>query len=166
MDTIAILEGAFPLYRHLTASLAGDYPLPPLLFGQSPAELLPHGPLALLVLSPDGAVTPEDDLPPCRLLLLPGEGAGLVTQVRASCAMSYGTSPKDSITFSGTGGAGLSLSIQRELITLGGGTVERQELILPTPAHFTPAFTLAWAGTLLIMGVSPEELPGLAGALR
>ena len=50
-------------------------------------------------------------------------------------------------------------TIQRELVTLGGAVVEQQELVLPFSTGASPLPFLAAAGTLLLLGVSPEELP-------
>ena len=47
----------------------------------------------------------------------------------------------------------------RELVTLGGAVVEQQELVLPFSTGASPLPFLAAAGTLLLLGVPPEELP-------
>ena len=76
--------------------------------------------------------------------------------------MSYGTSPRDTLTFSSLEGDRLCLAVQRELVTLGGAVVEQQELVLPFSTGASPLPFLAAAGTLLLLGVPPEELPGAA----
>jgi hypothetical protein len=48
------------------------------------------------------------------------------------------------------------LTLQRDIVTLDGRRLERQEIPLPPTSH--PEKTLAAAGALLITGCSPEEL--------
>ena len=50
------------------------------------------------------------------------------------------------------------MALQRELVTLEGTVVEQQELVLPFPLEESPLPFLAVAGTLLLLGVPPEEL--------
>ena len=54
----------------------------------------------------------------------------------------------------------------RELVTVEGRVVERQELPLRLPDHMSPLPVLAAAGALLLLGVPPEELGRDRGAVR
>ena len=83
----------------------------------------------------------------------------LARALNARQAVSYGTSPRDTLTFSSLEGDRLCLAVQRELVTLGGAVVEQQELVLPFSTGASPLPFLAAAGTLLLLGVPPEELP-------
>ena len=87
----------------------------------------------------------------------------LARALRASQAVSYGTSPRDTLTFSSLEGDRLCLAVQRELVTLEGAVVEQQELVLPFPTGASPLPALAAAGVLLLAGVPPEELPARLG---
>ena len=148
MPTIAVLEGAPRLAPLLARAL------PPSLAALS----APDRPADLLVLAPDlrGRSVP---CPPCRILLTPGLTAP--PDPAAPSVVSYGPSPRDTLTFSSLRDGGMVLALQRELVTLGGRRVERQELALPVRGE--PLLTLAWAGTLLLAGAEPEALAGLAG---
>ena len=53
----------------------------------------------------------------------------------------------------------LCFAVRQELVTLGGAVVEQQELVLPFSTGASPLPFLAAAGTLLLLGVPPEELP-------
>ncbi|MFQ9916692.1 MAG: hypothetical protein ACLRWQ_10180 [Flavonifractor plautii] len=66
--------------------------------------------------------------------------------------------PRDTLTFSSLEGT-VPVAVQRELVTLGGAVVEQQELVLPFSTGASPLPFLAAAGTLLLLGVPPEELP-------
>lgn len=75
-------------------------------------------------------------------------------------AVSYGTSPKDTLTFSSLEGDQICLALQRELVASQGRVVEQQEFVLPFPAGEAPLPFLAAAGVLLLLG----EPPGVLGA--
>lgn len=119
--------------------------------GRHPAELLTVSPAAR-GWAGAGAV-------PCGTVLLPGTAGPLARALNARQAVSYGTSPRDTLTFSSLEGDRLCLAVQRELVTLGGAVVEQQELVLPFSTGASPLPFLAAAGTLLLLGVPPEELP-------
>ena len=114
--------------------------------GRHPAELA-GARLELLTVSPAARGWAGAGAVPCGTVLLPGT------------AGSYGTSPRDPLTFSSLEGDRLCLAVQRELVTLGGAVVEQQELVLPFSTGASPLPFLAAAGTLLLLGVPPEELP-------
>lgn len=115
----------------------------------------------LLAISPAAASEVAAPLPPCRLLLLPGTETALLRHCSASCVMSYGASPKDSLTISSLDPPLVSLAFLRELPTLTGGIVERQELPFPLQGG-EPALSLLFrVGLLLVLGLPVEELPAL-----
>ena len=143
MPTAAVREPA-PLLTPLLART-----LPPGLARLVP----PDRPADLLVIAPGGKALPPV---PCRTLLIPGHISP--TPLSPAQAVSYGPSPRDTITFSSLGSRRLVLSLQREIVTLTGTRLERQEF--PVPDRGGVCLTLAWAGTLLLAGVPPEQLAG------
>ena len=130
--------------------------------GRHPAELAAV-PLELLVISPGALGWAGAGAVHCRTVLLPGAAGPLARTLQAGQAVSYGTSPRDTLTFSSLEGDRLCLAVQRELVPLSGPVVEQQELVLPFPTGASPLPFLAAAGALLLCGVPPEELPRLAG---
>lgn len=111
---------------------------------------------ALLVVSPRAAVRGLRLPRQCRTALLPGGMGGVLPQ--AASAVSYGTSPRDSITISSREGNTLWAALQRELVTVDGRVVERQEFPLSLKPGEEELPALASAGALLLLGVLPEEL--------
>lgn len=121
---------------------------------------------ALLVISP-GAVAAHLPLPcACRTVLLPGDAGAVLHSLRAASAVSYGTSPRDSLTISSRAGGQLWAALQRELVTVDGQVVERQEFPLPLPVQGNEGPALAVAGALLLLGVAPEDLGGTGNSGR
>ena len=116
------------------------------------------GPSGLLVISPRAAGSGSLRVPPCRAVLLPGEGGGALGELRAASAVSYGLSPRDSLTLSSRERERLWCALQRELVTLDGAVVERQEFPVLPPPGLEPLSALAAAGALLLLGVPPERL--------
>ncbi len=121
------------------------------------ARHTPGGP-ALVVVSPEaarlGLPLPET----CRTVLLPGRAGRAAGGLRASSAVSYGTSPKDTLTVSSREEGRLWAALQRELVTVDGQVVERQEFPLELGRDGRVLSALAVAGALLLLGVPPEEL--------
>ena len=109
----------------------------------------------LLVVSP-GAVIGRTKLPrSCHTALLPGwldERAPFC----AASAVSYGLDPRDSLTVSSRAGGLLWVALQRELVTVEGRVLERQEF--PVRLSREELSTLAVAGALILLGVPPEAL--------
>ena len=105
---------------------------------------------ALLVVSPQAAAEGAELPGACRTILLPGDAGRMLEGLRAASAVSYGSSPRDR----------LWAALQRELVTLGGQVVERQEFPLPLGPDGRAMSDLAVAGALLLLGVPPEELEG------
>ncbi len=118
---------------------------------------------ALLVVSPKAAARGRDLPGACRTVLLPGDAGGMLDGLRAASAVSYGVSPRDSLTISSREGRRLWAALQRELVTVGGQVVERQEFPLTMTPGAGELSTLAVAGALLLLGVPPEALnPGVS----
>ena len=113
---------------------------------------------ALLVVSPEAARRGLPLPEACRTVLLPGDAGGLLEGVRAASAVSYGASPRDSLTISSRAGGRLWAALQRELVTVDGQVVERQEFPLAPPPGGGDMPALAVAGALLLLGVPPEAL--------
>ena len=111
---------------------------------------------ALLVVSPRAAARGLRMPRQCRTVLLPGGMGGVLPQ--AASAVSYGTSPRDSLTISSREGSTLWAALQRELVTVEGRVVERQEFPLALRPGEEELSALAAAGALLLLGVPPEEL--------
>ena len=119
----------------------------------APAEISRVKP-DLVVISP---MTPLSDPPAsvkirCGTLLLPdGAPSGGFEPDRV---VSYGMSPRDTVTLSSIGEGSCMLSLQRELPTLGGEILDQQEFIVRRDGG--SAETLATSGALLILGLKPE----------
>lgn len=113
---------------------------------------------ALLVVSPKAARRGLALPDACRTVLLPGDAGELLTGLRAASAVSYGASPRDSLTVSSREKEKLWIALQRELVTVEGQVVERQEFSLPRAPGRDELSTLAVAGALLLLGVPPESL--------
>lgn len=105
----------------------------------------------LLVCSPAAVVRSTARF---RTVLTPGGNACPASDE----AVSYGPSPRDSLTVSSITPASLVISIQRELLSLNHTTIERQELP-HIPITRSSDTTLAVAGALLLLGLPPEALP-------
>lgn len=115
---------------------------------------------ALLVVSPRAAERGMRLPRQCRTALVPGE---LNVPLRAASAVSYGVSPRDSLTISSREGDVLWAALQREVVTIDGQVIERQEFPLALEPGGEELSTLAAAGALLLLGVPLEELgPGRA----
>ena len=113
----------------------------------------------LLLVAPDW----RGPLPPgltCRALLWPGRLGPLTEALEAGWVVSYGLTPRDSLTLSSLGRESVCLALQREVVTLAGRSLEPQEVPLRGFAGVAPELTLAWAGVLLLVGVPPEKLSG------
>ncbi len=155
MYTIGILERGGSLSAFLTAHL------PHRLLEQ--ADLCPAGSLApgevldLLVVSPDWTGE-EGQVCPCRAMLIPGRLAEEAGGLSAGWAVSFGISPKDSLTLSSLGEDTILLALQREVITLTGERLDPQEFSLARGGHTAPCHVLACVGVQLLLGVSPKEV--------
>ena len=111
--------------------------LPPGVRGLERKEELAQAVWALLALTPSGLLQLEKGLVRCRVLLLPGGSPPeLAALADAECLITYGLSPRDSLTLSSLEEP--VLCVQRTLPRPGGGMVEPQEFplgALPAPAE-------------------------------
>lgn len=115
-------------------------------------------PLDLLCVSPAATGWAGLNALECRTLLLPGPAGPLARGLRCKCAVSYGASPRDTLTFSSLEGGRACAALQRELVTLDGRVVEQQEFHFSYPPQRSPLPFLAAAGALLIIGLEPVEI--------
>ena len=160
MEIVGIWETAGALEQLLLESLTDQEKSGLLLRSSDSAAPFSRGELNLLAVAPEASIPTKLTLPRCKLLLLPSGAKGLLDS-GAACVISYGTSPRDSLTFSSLDSPQLSLSIQRELLSLKGGLVERQELQLQRIEGIDPMLLLACTGLLLLLGKNPEEVPAI-----
>ena len=110
----------------------------------------------LLALTRDAAAAPFSGQLSTRNLLLPGDSEPkLALRLHASQVVSYGFSPRDTLTLSSVTGTERLLCLQRSLLTLGGRVLEPQELPL------SPALSaLSGEDALLVAGVMCfQDLP-------
>lgn len=89
----------------------------------------------------------------CRILLLP-EWVSADT-IRADCLVTYGMSPKSSVTLSSISEKFGVVAIMRELATVSGEILDRQELCVPRRDE--PDFLLAGVGAVLLLDGQPEN---------
>lgn len=113
---------------------------------------------ALLVISPRAAVHAAPTKGGCRTVLLPGDTPALEWPLQAASAVSYGPGPRNTLTLSSQEGKQLWLALQREVVTVQGQVVDRQEFSFPLPKGQSTQSALAVAGALLLLGVRPEQL--------
>lgn len=144
-------EGIYEALRPRTAGLEAEF-----LRGRHPADFLQR-PLDLLVIAPGAVGLAGSGAISCGTVLLPGAAGSQVQNLRTVSAVSYGTSPRDTLTFSSLEGEQICLALQRELVTLAGTVVEQQELVLPFPPGLSPLPFLAVTGALLLLGLAPGD---------
>ncbi len=102
----------------------------------------PHRPLPLWFPPCTAALVPGDVLPPPQFTLSP------------ATVVSYGCASCDTLTLSSLTDTRAAVAVQREFPHLGGGIVERQELVLPYTGP-DPMLFLARVGTALLLGAEP-----------
>lgn len=130
---------------------------PALIAGDHPACWADR-PLDLLILSPCATGWAGAGVIQTGTVLIPGGLGPLARSFHTRCAVSYGTSPKDSLTLSSLEGPQICIAVQRELVTVDGAVVEQQELVMPFPQGLSPQPWLAAVGALLLLGVPPEVM--------
>lgn len=111
---------------------------------------------SLVVVSPRSAR--ESALPQravCGTLLIPG---GSDSAIRAGNICTYGMSSGDLITMSSLSSSGYVISVQRELSTLTGETVDAQDIPVKRKPPMSADGTLALSAALLLLGVPPHML--------
>jgi hypothetical protein len=94
----------------------------------------------------------------CKILLVPGTAINLTTIIKAECVISYGMSKKNSVTLSSIGEGESVLTLQRELPTLNGKVLERQDILVRSKRSYSPDDIMAGVAALLLLGMNPEEL--------
>ncbi len=145
MEQVGVWSGRGRLAERLTARLGRQFSF---FTGDHPADFAQRPP-ALLVIAPDATGLAGAGLIRPRVALLPGDSVALASRVRAASAVSYGLGRRNTLTLSSLEGGSVAVALQRELVTLSGAGVERQEWVLPYDRE----------------GQSPEEFLCLVGAL-
>jgi hypothetical protein len=107
--------------------------------------------LDLLVVSPSAVGWAGAAAIYCRTVLLPDSAGLLARSLLADRAVSYGLSGRDTITLSSLEENRICVAVQREIIRLDGGLVERQELVLPRKETNSTELTLAQVGMRLLL---------------
>ena len=130
------------------------------------AALVSGAPSVRRGLRPDLLVLPVgvDQLEPlptgtsCGILLVPGSTADWAAVLSSTDIVSYGMSTQDNVSLSSIDESCVMLSLQRELTTLQGSVLERQEISVQRPRRMSPEDTMVSATALLMLGVPPEML--------
>ncbi len=112
---------------------------------------------ALLVVSPRAALR-GPIAAACRTALLPGDPPLPELELQSASAVSYGAGPRNTLTISSRTVDRLWVALQRELVTVQGQVVERQEFPWRLSPGASPQAALAVAGALLLLGIPPEQL--------
>ena len=107
--------------------------------------------LDLLIVSPEATGWAGASALTCRVALLPGGLFALNRALPSHRAVTYGNSPRDTVTLSSLSDGRAAIAVQRDFLRLDGRPVERQELVLPCP-HTCPELLLVQAGTALLLG--------------
>lgn len=111
-----------------------------------------HIPLDLLVVAPHPPLSLT--LPPCTVALVPGDVPPPQFDLPPAAVVSYGCASWDTLTLSSLTHTRAAVAVQREFPRLGGGMVERQELVLPYTGP-DPMTFLAQVGAALLVGALP-----------
>lgn len=109
----------------------------------------------LLLVSPEASGWAGGCAIQCRTALLPGSAGPLTRVLKANSAVSYGGSVRDTLTISSLEGSQICVALQRDLLTLRGATLDRQEFVLPFPPGEDPNRFLALTGARLLLTGRP-----------
>lgn len=151
MDTVGIWSNTSALAERLEARLDKGRRF---VRGSHPADF-PS--VDLLVVAPDAAGLAGLGALQPRLALLPGGCVAACRQVRAASAVSYGLGAQNTLTLSSMTGDSVNVALQREVLTLSGRTVERQEWVLPMDRALDSAdHFLCLVGALLLLDCPPD----------
>ena len=151
MEQVGVWSGRGALLERLSARVGDRFTL---FDGAHPADFARRPP-ALLVIAPDATGLAGAGLIRPRLALVPGDSAALARGVRAVSAVSYGLGRRNTLTLSSMEGGSAAVALQRELVTLSGAGVERQEWVLPFDAgQESPEEFLCLVGALLLLDQS------------
>lgn len=124
--------------------------------GEHPA-LLAGELMDLLVVSPTAVGWAGAAALYCRTVLLPDSAGPLARSLLADRVVSYGLSPRDTITVSSLEEDHICVAVQRELIRPDGRVVEQQELVLPRTGGESPELLLARTGVKLLLDQPGKE---------
>lgn len=116
------------------------------------AALLAGEVMDLLVVSPAAVGWAGAAALYCRTALLPDSAGPLARSLLAERVVSYGLNGRDTLTVSSLEEDHICVAVQRELVRLDGGLVERQELVLPRREGETAELLLARTGMRLLLG--------------
>lgn len=147
MELIGIWSGESSLCEDLSARLGGRYAFRS---GGHGAHFA-GADLSLLVITPTAVALAGAGILRPRLALLPGDNVALARRVRALSAVSYGLGAQNTLTFSSLEPDSAALALQREVHTLSGALVERQEWVLPYDGSLPPDAYLCQMGALLLL---------------
>lgn len=148
MELVGVWSGKERLGQRLEARLGRQFSF---FTGAHPADFTQRPP-ALLVIAPDATGLAGAGLIRPRVALLPGDSVALARRVRAVSAVSYGLGRRNTLTLSSMEGGSVSVALQRELMTLSGAGVERQEWVLPYDrGQESPEEFLCLVGALLLL---------------
>ncbi|MCL2409170.1 MAG: hypothetical protein FWC96_06090 [Oscillospiraceae bacterium] len=117
-----------------------------------PAAEFDEGEANIIVVSPSYHFAESEPKLRGGILLTP---SGVPRFAEARCVVTYGMSPKDTLTLSSIGEDACVLALQRELITADGGILERQEFKIP--ACGSTDESLACSGAMLLLGLQPSD---------
>lgn len=101
-----------------------------------------------------GADIGADNPVACGVLLLPGDADIPPGACDAGCVVTYGMSPKNTVTYSSIGEDACVVALQRELVTVGRDVLERQEIKIG--GGMRPDLLLAAASAALVLGLPVE----------
>ena len=111
----------------------------------------------LLIVSPKSRCRAEK-IVDSKCILLPGDLLDGHGEIESEYAISYGLSPRETITISSLNEECAVISLQRELVTLAGQVLEQQELPKIPLMNASPEHVMTVTGTLLLAGVPPENI--------
>jgi len=93
-----------------------------------------------------------------RYVILPGESR---VKVSADCAVTYGLCARDTVTMSSLSEDSMVISLQRNILTLGSGLAECQEIPVALSGRLGAAGELCVTAALLALGVNPLKLTSI-----
>jgi hypothetical protein len=111
----------------------------------------------LLVISPNARLTEKTDLN-SGCILIPGTLLDSLNSAGADYAITYGMSPRDTVTASSISDGGIVVTLQRELVTLSGEILERQDLPKLPLKQSAPEKMMSVLTALLLLGVPPDGI--------
>ncbi|NLO47788.1 MAG: hypothetical protein GX111_05645 [Clostridiales bacterium] len=111
----------------------------------------------LLIISPNAHFTKKTDLS-AKCILLPGTLLDSLNGVESDYVITYGMSPRDTVTASSISDDGIVITLQRELVTLSGEILERQDLPKMPLRLPPPEKMMVVISALLLIGVPPDTI--------